>query len=58
MTALQLLFGLSYANLCAYSLFGRRIIAKVFCDDHPARIGIPSEETNHEHIQAIAKRHP
>ncbi len=58
MTALQLIFGLSYANLCVFLRFGRRIIVKVFCDDPLAGIGIPSEEKVHEYMQAVAKRHP
>jgi hypothetical protein len=58
MTALQYIFGLLYATLCIYLQFGHRIIVKVFCDDPLAGIGIPSEETIHEYMQAIAKRHP
>jgi hypothetical protein len=58
MTALQLIFGLSYANLCVYLRFGCRIIIKVFRDDPLARIGIPSEEKIHEYMQAVAERYP
>jgi hypothetical protein len=33
MAALQLIFGLFYANLCLYLRFGCRIIVEVFRDD-------------------------
>jgi hypothetical protein len=58
MTALQLIFGLLYANLCVYLRFSRRITVEVFRDDPLAGICIPSKEKIHEYMQAVAERHP
>ena len=44
LNVLQLVFGLTYSNLCVYLRFGIRLIVETFRNDPLARVSIPSGE--------------
>ena len=44
LNVLQLVFGLTYSNLCVYLRFGIRLIIETFRNDPLARVSIPSGE--------------
>ena len=58
LNVLQLVFGLTYSNLCVYLRFGIRLIVETFRNDPLARVSIPSVEEIESFQEAFAERHP
>ncbi len=55
---LQMNFGLSMTNLCAYLRFGRRIVVQVLKDDVNAMVAVPSADKIEEYKAAITRQYP
>ena len=58
LNVLQLVFGLTYSNLCVYLRFGIRIFVETFQNNPLARVSIPSREEIDSFQAAFAERHP
>ncbi len=55
---LQLVFGLTYANLSVYLRFGIRLIVEIFRDDPLARVSLPSAEDIPTYMATFSEHHP
>jgi hypothetical protein len=55
---MQLLFGMTYSNICVYLKFGLRILVSVLSLDDQAKVRIPDDEKLQEFCEAIEDRHP
>ena len=58
LNVLQLVFGLTYTNLCVYLRYGIRLMVETFHNDPLARVSIPSAEDIETFKVAFSKRHP
>ena len=58
LNVLQLVFGLTYSNLCVYLRFGIRLIVEIFWNDPLARVSILSGEEIESFKEAFGTRHP
>ena len=58
LNVLQLVFGLTYSNLCVYLRFGIRIFVETFQNNPLARVSIPSREEIESFQAAFVEQHP